>query len=74
MNPVRFGMWCLLRGCSGDALHWLRPQSHRILAKGDIRSGVCFESKGFRWIECFVPRKLKSLIGKPLIKAEAPLC
>ncbi len=27
------------------------------------------KSKGFRWIECFVPRKLKSLIGKPLIKA-----
>jgi hypothetical protein len=25
--------------------------------------------KGFRWLECYVPRKLKALIGKPLMKA-----
>lgn len=25
--------------------------------------------QGFRWLECFVPRKLKKMIGKPLRKA-----
>lgn len=24
--------------------------------------------KGFRWLECYVPRKLKALISKPLVK------
>ena len=48
-------------GCDAAATAFGRRQIH----------GLCYalRLKGFRWLECFVPRPLKAAIGKPLTKA-----
>jgi hypothetical protein len=48
-------------GCDSKATAFSRREIYGL--------AYVLKSKGFRWIECFVPRKLKSLISKPLIKA-----